>query len=53
MGWALGAYMAEQPLIERFNLRSRLRFNVETGQIWLDENRMLLMHAGVRRLTPN
>ncbi|WP_193039755.1 MULTISPECIES: sigma-54-dependent Fis family transcriptional regulator [unclassified Pseudomonas] len=37
--------MAEQPLIERFNLRSRLRFNVETGQIWLDENRMLLMHA--------
>lgn len=32
-------------LVERFNLRSRLRFNIETGQIWLDENRMLLMHA--------
>ncbi|AIL59821.1 sigma-54-dependent Fis family transcriptional regulator [Pseudomonas alkylphenolica] len=37
--------MAEQPLVERFNLRSRLRFNIESGQIWLDENRMLLMHA--------
>lgn len=37
--------MAEQPLVERFNLRSRLRFNIENGQIWLDENRMLLMHA--------
>ena len=42
MGWALGIYMAEQPLIERFNLRSRLRFNVETEQIWLDENRIEL-----------
>lgn len=37
--------MTDQPLVERFNLRSRLRFNIETGQIWLDENRMLLMHA--------
>lgn len=37
--------MIEQPLIERFNLRSRLRFNIESGQIWLDENRMLLLHA--------
>ena len=35
----------EQPLVERFNLRSRLRFDIENGQIWLDENRMLLMHA--------
>ena len=32
-------------LIEQFNLRSRLRFNVDQGQIWLDENRMLLFHA--------
>lgn len=37
--------MAEQPLIERFNLRSRLRFDIQSGQIWLDENRMLLLHA--------
>ena len=37
--------MTDQPLVERFNLRSRLRFNIEKGQIWLDENRMLLMHA--------
>jgi len=37
--------MSKQPLIERFNLRSRLRFDIENGQIWLDENRMLLMHA--------
>lgn len=36
---------AEQKLIEQFNLRSRLRFNVDEGQIWLDENRMLLLHA--------
>ena len=32
-------------LIEQFNLRSRLRFNVDQGQIWLDESRMLLFHA--------
>ena len=32
-------------LIEQFNLRSRLRFNVDQGQVWLDENRMLLFHA--------
>jgi two-component system response regulator HydG len=37
--------MAEQKLIEQFNLRSRLRFNADEGQIWLDENRMLLLHA--------
>jgi len=37
--------MSEQRLIEHFNLRSRLRFNIEKGQIWLDENRMLLLHA--------
>lgn len=34
-----------RPLIEQFNLRSRLRFNIESGQIWLDENRMVLLHA--------
>ncbi len=37
--------MAAQRLIEKFNLRSRLRFNIDAGQIWLDENRMLLLHA--------
>lgn len=37
--------MTEQRLIEQFHLRSRLRFNIDTGHIWLDENRMLLMHA--------
>ena len=37
--------MAEQRLIEQFDLRSRLRFNIEEGNIWLDENRMLLLHA--------
>ncbi|MBR0565622.1 sigma 54-interacting transcriptional regulator [Azoarcus sp. L1K30] len=37
--------MADQKLIEQFNLRSRLRFNIDAGQIWLDENRMLLLHA--------
>ena len=37
--------MADQKLIEKFNLRSRLRFNIDAGQIWLDENRMLLLHA--------
>ncbi|MCB1916143.1 MAG: sigma 54-interacting transcriptional regulator [Rhodocyclaceae bacterium] len=37
--------MAAQKLIEKFNLRSRLRFDIDAGQIWLDENRMLLLHA--------
>jgi len=37
--------MSAPPLIEQFNLRSRLRFNLEAGRIWLDENRMLLLHA--------
>ncbi|ACO79245.1 sigma54-dependent activator protein [Azotobacter vinelandii CA] len=37
--------MAVQRLIERFNLRSRLRFDIDAGQIWLDESRMLLFHA--------
>ncbi|HJV24530.1 MAG TPA: sigma 54-interacting transcriptional regulator [Aromatoleum sp.] len=34
-----------EKLIEQFNLRSRLRFNVESGHIWLGENRMLMFHA--------
>lgn len=37
--------MAVLQLIERFNLRSRLRFDIEAGQIWLNESRMLLLHA--------
>ncbi len=37
--------MAVQGVIERFNLRSRLRFDIDGGQIWLDESRMLLLHA--------
>ena len=37
--------MAQKKLIEQFNLRSRLRFNLDEGEIWLDENRMLLFHA--------
>lgn len=37
--------MAQQRLIEQFNLRSKLRFNIDAGQIWLEENRMLLQHA--------
>ncbi len=37
--------MAGNQLIERFNLRSRLRFNIDAGKIWLDESRMLLVHA--------
>ncbi|WP_437882941.1 sigma 54-interacting transcriptional regulator [Pseudomonas sp. LRF_L74] len=37
--------MPHQAIAERFNLRSRLRFNIDTGQIWLDESRMLLLHA--------
>jgi len=37
--------MAVQRSLERFNLRSRLRFNIDDGQIWLDESRMLLLHA--------
>ena len=35
----------EAGTVEQFNLRSRLRFDLGAGQIWLDEQRMLLMHA--------
>lgn len=37
--------MEHQELIEKFKLRSRLRFDINAGRIWLDENRMMLMHA--------
>ena len=37
--------MSEARLTERFHLRSRLRFNIDAGRIWLDDNRMLLVHA--------
>ena len=37
--------MPGKRLIEQFKLRSRLRFDIDAGQIWLDENRMLLVHA--------
>lgn len=37
--------MPNKGLIDQFSLRSRLRFKLEDGQIWLDENRMLLLHA--------
>lgn len=36
---------SDKSLIERFNLRSKLKFDVERGHIWLGENRMLLFHA--------
>ncbi|MDE3011000.1 MAG: sigma 54-interacting transcriptional regulator [Pseudomonadota bacterium] len=35
----------QQRPIEQFRLRSRLRFLLDRGEIWLDENRMLLLHA--------
>lgn len=37
--------MTTPKLIEQFKLRSRLRFCLDEGKIWLDENRMLLVHA--------
>ncbi|SIR08724.1 V4R domain-containing protein [Aromatoleum tolulyticum] len=37
--------MQHEKLIEQFNLRSRLRFNLDSGHIWLGENRMLMFHA--------
>lgn len=32
-------------LAEKFSLRSRLTFELNAGRIWLDENRMLLLHS--------
>ena len=37
--------MTAPSLLEHFKLRSRLKFRLEDGQIWLDENRMILVHA--------
>ncbi|MAI91233.1 sigma 54-interacting transcriptional regulator [Ponticaulis sp.] len=37
--------MKEQSALDQFDLRSRLRFNSDTGRIWLDEHRMVLMHT--------
>lgn len=37
--------MTEKQLIEKFDLRSQLRFQPDDGQIWLGENRMLMLHA--------
>lgn len=37
--------MAKTKLIEQFDLRSRLQFDFENARIWLDESRMLLLHA--------
>ncbi|MGE0482561.1 MAG: sigma 54-interacting transcriptional regulator [Gammaproteobacteria bacterium] len=37
--------MTPPKLIEQFNLRARLRFDAANGHIWLDEHRMLLLHA--------
>lgn len=36
--------LPEEKLIERFNLRSRLRFDIDNALINLNENRMVLMH---------
>lgn len=36
--------MTKKRLIDQFNLRSRLHFDIQKGHIWLDQNRMLL-HA--------
>jgi DNA-binding NtrC family response regulator/predicted hydrocarbon binding protein len=35
----------EKEVVDRFDLRSKLRFNQETGKIWLGESRLLLLHA--------
>lgn len=35
----------ERDLIELFDLRSRLRFNSSSGHIWLDGERMMLVHT--------
>ncbi len=37
--------MTEKRIIDRFDLRSSLRFNIETGHISLNESRMMLMHT--------
>jgi two-component system, NtrC family, response regulator HydG len=37
--------MTRSKLIEQFDLRSRLRFDLDHAHIWLDESRMLLLHT--------
>ncbi|WP_432696212.1 sigma 54-interacting transcriptional regulator [Marinobacterium sp. YM272] len=37
--------MSEKRLIEHFNLRSKLKFDIDNGHIWFGENRMLLLHT--------
>ncbi len=37
--------MSDKGLMDLYGLRSRLRFNPENAGIWLDEHRMLLLHA--------
>jgi two-component system response regulator HydG len=37
--------MPTDRVIEYFGLRSKLKFDIENAQIWLDENRMVLVHA--------
>ena len=37
--------MPRSKLIEQFDLRSRLRFDFDSAHIWLDENRMMLLHT--------
>ena len=43
--------MDEHDLIERFGLRSRLHLEPQKGQIWIDQSRLVMLHAkGLGRL---
>ena len=37
--------MKKVPDAELVDLRNKLKFSFETGEIWLGENRMVLMHV--------
>jgi len=37
--------LGKKRLIDHFNLRSSLRFDIDKGRIWLGQNRMFLLHA--------
>jgi two-component system response regulator HydG len=37
--------MPDESITEKFDLKSKVFFNHEAGKIWLDESRMLLLHA--------
>lgn len=37
--------LGKKRLIDHFNLRSSLRFDIDKGRIWLGQNRMFLFHA--------